>query len=138
MAHLEDFPDEIDTTSAFPPLSAAIRSLINRMENDRDSMLRQLNTIENACSEIPKRSEPRSSCACCTLEENRDMHQTVRCSRFPNAVARTLQAAKLALCERCLKPKHGTEDCGVSCVHCGLLLCSSRGRPGATYKRGHH
>ncbi|RCN40585.1 hypothetical protein ANCCAN_13490 [Ancylostoma caninum] len=111
------------------------------MENDHDSMLRQLNTIEDAWSELLKRSELRSSCAICTLEENRDMHQTVRCSRFPDAVARTLQAAKAALCERCLKPKHGTEDCGVSCMYCGLphntLLCSNRGRPGP-YKRRHH
>ncbi|KAK6764570.1 hypothetical protein RB195_024769 [Necator americanus] len=136
---MEDFLDEVDTTPAFALISAAIRAFAHRFEGSQDNVLRQLDVIESACLELLKRSEPRSPCAFCTLEQNSDMHHSARCSRFPDAVARPLQAARLALFERCLKEKHGKDDCGVNCVHCGLphntFLCSSRDRPSVPHKR---
>ncbi|VDP57835.1 unnamed protein product [Heligmosomoides polygyrus] len=75
------------------------------------------------------RSAPRSSCAFCTFEENRDSHHTARCTRYPDTVSRTVQASRLQLFLRCLKEAHA-DDCDVKCGSFGLdhnaLLCTHR------------
>ncbi|RCN24206.1 hypothetical protein ANCCAN_30103 [Ancylostoma caninum] len=73
-----------------------------------------------------KRTEPKSNCAFCTYNDNKDSHPTGRCCRFPDAVSRAVQAASLNLCQKCLQQRH----CGISCTFCGrdhnVLLCPNK------------
>ncbi|VDL78221.1 unnamed protein product, partial [Nippostrongylus brasiliensis] len=62
----------------------------------------KLDAIQASMEELAKgmkvlleRSAPQSSCAFCTVEENRDAHITARCTRYPDTVSRTVQASRL-------------------------------------------
>ena len=96
---MEDFLEEIDTTPAFAPISAAIRALTAALEGNNQDVRNRLHKIETACEELLNRTAPRSACAFCSVQENKDAHNSVRCSRFPDPVSRVVRAAKLALCE---------------------------------------
>ncbi|KAL6739058.1 hypothetical protein Aduo_012547 [Ancylostoma duodenale] len=132
MADLENLLAEIDDSETFAPISAAIRALARVIDESHFTLAGQLQSAHNACAELLERSKPKSSCLFCSLAENLDSHTTNRCNRFPDPVSRALQAARLHLCERCLKAQHG-DDCGVKCAMCGLphntLLCHGRARP---------
>ncbi|RCN49950.1 hypothetical protein ANCCAN_03986 [Ancylostoma caninum] len=76
----------------------------------------------------------KSNCVFCPVKENRDSHYSSRCFKYADPVSGTVQATKLGLCLKCLKPSHG-DDCKVACVGYGLdhnlLLCNSK-RPHVT------
>ncbi|EYC08940.1 hypothetical protein Y032_0063g3445 [Ancylostoma ceylanicum] len=133
MADLENLLAEIDVSETFAPISAAIRALTRVIDESHFTLAGQLQSIHNACLELLERSKPKSPCIFCSLTENLDSHSTMRCNRFPDPVSKALQAARLQLCERCLKAQHDGEDCGVKCTMCGLphntLLCHNRARP---------
>ncbi|XGW05416.1 hypothetical protein V3C99_016069, partial [Haemonchus contortus] len=122
--------DQTDSVSS--PSNAAIMAAL-------EHVVGRLHTLEAAVNELLKRSEPRSSCIFCPVADNRDGHNTSRCNRFPDAVAKSMQVARLGLCGRCLKPAHDDEDCGVQCAACGrphnVLLCANRGQGGGGFKR---
>ncbi|KIH63106.1 hypothetical protein ANCDUO_06599 [Ancylostoma duodenale] len=90
-----------------------------------------------AANALLERSKPRSPCISCPLPANKDGH-TTRCSRFANPVAKSVQATKLGLCERCLKSTY-EDDCGAQCARCGrpqnVLLCANRQSVAANFKR---
>ncbi|KAK6032822.1 hypothetical protein OSTOST_00979 [Ostertagia ostertagi] len=131
---LSDVSDMLDQAeSATSPSTAEVLTAIGHV-------LGRLHNLELAVNELLKRSEPRSSCIFCPLAENRDGHNTPRCNRFPDAVAKSMQVARLGLCGRCLKPAHADDDdCGVQCAACGrphnVLLCANRGQAGFKRRR---
>ncbi|EYC08942.1 hypothetical protein Y032_0063g3445 [Ancylostoma ceylanicum] len=114
MADLENLLAEIDVSETFAPISAAIRALTRVIDESHFTLAGQLQSIHNACLELLERSKPKSPCIFCSLTENLDSHSTMRCNRFPDPVSKALQAARLQLCERCLKAQHDGEDCGIN------------------------
>ncbi|EYC12706.1 hypothetical protein Y032_0046g1377 [Ancylostoma ceylanicum] len=110
-----------------------IATLLHHLLPRLDAIDRRLDSIDNrldaALETILERTAPKSECAFCGVDENRDSHHTGRCSRFKDPVSRTAQAAKLQLCLCCLKPTH-EDQCDVKCGACGLdhnvLLCHQR------------
>ncbi|VDO74924.1 unnamed protein product [Haemonchus placei] len=109
--------------------------------NALEHVVGRLHSLEAAVNELLKRSEPQSSHIFCPVADNRDGHghNTLRRDRFPDAVAKSMQVARLGLCDRCLKPAHDGDDCGVQCAACGgphnVLLCANRGQGGRGFKR---
>ncbi|PIO59175.1 hypothetical protein TELCIR_19370 [Teladorsagia circumcincta] len=86
-------------------MATLLHNILPRLEAI-DAALSKLGAIEAACQTNMERTTPKSTCSFCTLDENRDSHYTSRCSRYPDPVSRTAQAAKLQLCLKCLKPGH--------------------------------
>ena len=125
--HIEPIAD------AFKELSERMAQLIFMVEKTGETVQRmeqKMRQYDSALETLLHRSTARSNCAFCTFEDNRDQHQTGRCCRYADPVARATQASAMRLCEKCLQPKH-SEDCGLSCQICGrghnVLLCPSRG-----------
>ncbi|EYC44581.1 hypothetical protein Y032_0457g1818 [Ancylostoma ceylanicum] len=121
--------DNVEAATLLHDIVSAVQSLQSQMEAATSHLSARLSAVEEACAELLERSKPRSPCIFCPLPENKDGHNTTRCSRFADPVAKSVQATKLGLCERCLKPTHG-DDCGVQCARCGrphnVLLCAER------------
>ncbi|KIH50811.1 hypothetical protein ANCDUO_19107 [Ancylostoma duodenale] len=126
--------------AAISHLSARITALENSCSRIAavENSCSRIPVVEGACVELLERSKPRSPCIFCPLPENKDGHNTARCSRFADPVAKSVQATKLGLCERCLKPTH-EEDCGVQCARCGrphnVLPCADRQSMAPSFKR---
>ncbi|EYC41064.1 hypothetical protein Y032_0583g295 [Ancylostoma ceylanicum] len=94
--------------------------LSNRSKDKRTAtsyLSARISAVEDACAKLLERSKLRSPCIFCPLPENKDGHNTARCSRFAVPVAESVQAIKLGLCERCLEPAHG-DDCCVKSARC--------------------
>ncbi|KAK6031955.1 hypothetical protein OSTOST_01876 [Ostertagia ostertagi] len=132
LTHAESSPSNAD-------LMSAIQGLQQQMESTFHHVAARLQNLEGAVKELLERSTPRSSCLFCPLPDNRDGHTTSRCNKYPDAVAKSMQVARLGLCGRCLKPAHDDDDCGVQCAACGrphnVLLCANRGQGGGGFKR---
>ncbi|VDO15548.1 unnamed protein product [Haemonchus placei] len=69
------------TDNASSPSNADIMAAL-------EHVVGRLHSLEAAVNELLKRSEPRSSCIFCPVADNRDGHNTTRCNRFPEAVAK--------------------------------------------------
>ncbi|EYC45671.1 hypothetical protein Y032_0420g1141 [Ancylostoma ceylanicum] len=82
-------------------------------------LLLRLETLGNACQILLERTEPKSNCVFCPVDENRDSHPSGRCLRYADPVSRTSRLTTLGFCLRC-KPRHD-DDCVVNCINCGLV-----------------
>ncbi|KIH63990.1 hypothetical protein ANCDUO_05703 [Ancylostoma duodenale] len=122
-----DMPEQSTVIS----LLRQISSRLERLELDNELLLERTGLTVT-------RTAPKSNCVFCSVEENKDSHYSSRCCTFADPVFRTVQASKLGLCLKCLKPSHGEDDCKVVCGGCGLghnqLLCHSK-RPYFPNKR---
>ncbi|KAK5971545.1 hypothetical protein GCK32_018833 [Trichostrongylus colubriformis] len=132
----DDSTSMASLTNALQLLSASIQQIVPRLE-----YLQTTNDIlMERTSVLLARTAPKSNCTLCAVEENRDSHFSGRCQKYADPVSRTIQASKLNLCLRCLKPSHG-DDCMVTCGGCGLghnqLLCH-KGRPAMSKRPRHH
>ncbi|VDP19773.1 unnamed protein product [Heligmosomoides polygyrus] len=67
-----------------------------------------MDTVLDRTDVVLTRTAPKSNCIFCTVEENRDSHHS--CMKYADLVSRTVQALRLNLCLKCLKPSHGG-DC---------------------------
>lgn len=135
MAYLIPTLEDLQATqSAMQTTQSAMQA---EMLVDQLALRAELKHLHAALQVILVRTAPCSSCAFCTVEENRDTHLTGRCTRYPDTVARTAQASRRRLCLRCLKDEH-SDDCGVRCGNCGLdhnsILCSVR-RPNQQHQQ---
>lgn len=132
--------DEVDLTMHIEPLRDALKSLEKtidqlamvlqqRIDSMTEILELKLQAYDRAFETILERTKPKSSCVFCSFDDNKDGHPTGRCCRFPDAVARAVQANVLGLCNRCLQPNH-SDDCGFKCAICdqghNMLLCPSR------------
>lgn len=131
--------DQAECSPSNAELLAEMIAVRQQMESSYNHLATRLHHLEGAMAELLERTKPRSPCIFCPLPENRDGHTTTRCNRYPDPVAKSVQATRLGLCERCLKPLHGDEDCGVQCSSCGrphnVLLCANRQGPPAFKRR---
>ncbi|CAJ0596963.1 unnamed protein product [Cylicocyclus nassatus] len=84
-----------------------------------DAIIQLMHEQRHQLEVMVERTNLRSNCVFCTVADNRDQHPTGRCCKYPDAVARAVQAAALELCERCLQSKH-RDECGVTCPACAL------------------
>ncbi|VDP07335.1 unnamed protein product [Heligmosomoides polygyrus] len=132
--------DEVDMALHFEPLAEAVRDLkeqlnsfaitfASKIDAVADGLARQTEALNKKMDLLLERTQPRSNCIFCTINDNKDCHPTGRCCRYPDAVSRAVQANNLGLCNRCLQPRH-SEDCGILCTYCGrehnVLLCPSK------------
>ncbi|VDP22757.1 unnamed protein product [Heligmosomoides polygyrus] len=112
---------------AVKELNKSVQLISSRLQYLQTAM----DTVMERTEVVLTRTAPKSNCIFCTVEENRDSHYSGRCMKYADPVSRTVQASKLNLCLKCLKPSHG-DDCQVKCASCGLghnqLLCH-QGRP---------
>ncbi|EYC30485.1 hypothetical protein Y032_0005g2672 [Ancylostoma ceylanicum] len=63
MADLENLLAEIDVSETFAPISAAIRTLTQVIDESHRTVAGQLQSIHNACLELLKRSKHKSPCS---------------------------------------------------------------------------
>ncbi|KIH57415.1 hypothetical protein ANCDUO_12394 [Ancylostoma duodenale] len=115
--------DEVAFAIHIKPLLEAVKELNERfahmsmmMETKFEAVHRmevKLHANDRVMETLLERSTPRSNCAFCAYEDNKDMHVTSRCCRYPDPVSRAIQASTRQLCEKCLQPKH-LEECGIS------------------------
>ncbi|VDO23671.1 unnamed protein product [Heligmosomoides polygyrus] len=110
--------DEVGLSMQIEPLQNAINKLEKKIEQlgmvhqQGIEMLNfKLQSYERVFETLLQRTQPKSNCVFCSYEDNKDGHPTGRCCRFPDAVARAVQANVLQLCNKCLQQKHD-EDCG--------------------------
>ncbi|EYB80848.1 hypothetical protein Y032_0398g720 [Ancylostoma ceylanicum] len=132
MAEFNKALDSMEQEESTSSVAVAFRTLDSRLESLMNVCFAtsgRLDRIEGALNLLIERSTPKSACVFCSLAENADSHHSGRCPRFPDPVSRAVQASKLGLCERCLKPSH-PNDCGIACQYCRMphnsLLCPSR------------
>ncbi|KIH45386.1 hypothetical protein ANCDUO_24573 [Ancylostoma duodenale] len=126
---LDDIIPRVQRLEAILPRMESLDNVgpeLQQLRLDNELLLQHTGTIM-------AHTAPKSNCVFCSVEENRDSHYSSRCCKFADSVTRTVQASKLGLCLKCLKPSHG-DDCKVACAGCGLghnqLLCISK-RPHA-------
>uniref|UniRef100_A0A7I4YG21 t-SNARE coiled-coil homology domain-containing protein n=1 Tax=Haemonchus contortus TaxID=6289 RepID=A0A7I4YG21_HAECO len=132
--------DEVDVAMHIQPLVEAVKDLREQLNvvavglNSKidalaDMLTRQSDTINRKVELLMERTQPKSNCLFCLIEDNKDCHPTGRCCRYPDAVSRAVRASNLNLCNRCLQPRH-REDCGILCTYFGrehnVLLCPSK------------
>ncbi|VDO65269.1 unnamed protein product [Heligmosomoides polygyrus] len=126
--------DEVDLSMQIEPLQNAINKLEKKIEQlgivhqQGIEMLNfKLQSYERVFETLLQRTQPKSNCVFCSYEDNKDGHPTGRCCRFPDAVARVVQANVLQLCNKCLQQKHD-EDCGFRCAICdqGHNICAEK------------
>ncbi|KIH64531.1 hypothetical protein ANCDUO_05158 [Ancylostoma duodenale] len=128
---LDDVIPRVQRLEAILPRMESLDNVgpeIQQLRLDNELLLQHTGTIM-----VHTAPKSKSNCVFCSVEENRDPHYSSRCCKFADPVTRTVQASKLGLCLKCLKPSHG-DDCKVACAGCGLghnqLLCNSK-RPHA-------
>ncbi|KAK6030960.1 hypothetical protein OSTOST_02897 [Ostertagia ostertagi] len=129
--------DEVDVALHIEPLVDAVKdlkeqlnafavALTAKIDSLADILTRRAESLNQKVELLLERTQPRSNCIFCPINDNKDCHPTGRCCRYPDAVSRAVRANNLGLCNRCLQPRHN-EDCGILCTYCGrdhnVLLC---------------